>query len=244
MKIKAVIVDDEAHALKLFRQVSALFPNNLDIIGEAMLFPSAVELIKKEKPQVVFMDIELPRYSGMQLVDFFEVPNEFLLIYVTAHSEYAIEAIKTNAFDYLLKPLELEDLKRCILRIEKHLGKEQTKKSKELLSPETGQLKLNIQSKQGITYINFSDILFIEASAMYCILHTKQGQKVVSKPLSEFDYLEQYSFFRVHRSYLVNTRYVDRIIYESGAQVALLDSSILPIARARKASFLDYLAHK
>src|SRR5690606_19622479 len=102
------------HSLSLLKNVLKLFPNNVRVIGEASNLPQAVQLINQTKPHAVFMDIRMPMYSGLQVNDFFDETREFKLIYITAHSQHAIEALRIQAFDYILKPVEKTQLSRCI----------------------------------------------------------------------------------------------------------------------------------
>ena len=234
-----VIVDDEKHAIDLLKKVLELFPNNVRIVGEATNLPEAVQLINQTQPQAVFMDINMPKYSGLQLNDFFDENREFKLIYVTAHSQHAIEALRIQAFDYILKPVEKEHLVICISRLNQHY--EHSREQEDNAINVHQDRKIAINSHQGIQYINLEDILFIEASGMYSVVHTPGNQVIVSKPLKEFDYLVKSGFYRVHRSYLVNTKKVKRYSKVDVYEIEMLSGERVPVSRNKKEEFVRFM---
>lgn len=236
MKWKAIIVDDEQHARTLFRQVLDMLDHSVEIVGEAEDLPGAFRLISSQQPDIVFMDINMPGYSGLQIQDFFQEDRPFKLIYVTAHPDYVIDALRGQAFDYLTKPLEISELDRCLKRLD-------TLTSSKEDMPEQGgnSRKLKVQSHQGTLYINLSDITMIEASSMYSVVHTTKEQIIVSKPLKEFEFLEKNRFFRVHRSYIINTEKVSKINSVNTLEAVLSDGQKIPVSRTRKEHFIDYM---
>jgi two-component system LytT family response regulator len=239
-KLRVILVDDEQHAIVLVKKLLTLFDNNVEVIGEANLLPSAIQLINELKPDVVFMDIDMPNYSGLQIQDFFNEQRDFKLVYITAHSEYAIEALKIQAFDYLLKPVEVAHLSKCIERLNAEMNRLEDAKN----IPNTttiSEKKIAINSHQGINYIDMQDVLYIEASGMYCIVHTLKDQTIVSKPLKDFEFLEASGFFRVHRSYLVNTKVVKKLNKVDCHEVELKNGASIPIARTKKDEFIKYM---
>lgn len=236
--LKAIIVDDEAYAIDLFKSVLKMTEYTFSEIGEARSLPEAVKLINERKPDVVFMDIEMPGYTGLQMNDFFPSPRKFEVVFITAHQQHVLDAMRIEAFDYLFKPISPEDLDRCLRRlIEKNnhqasLVKTESKERKK---------KITISSHKGIEFINIEDIFYLEASGMYCIVHSKKGELVVSKPLGEFDYLEEEKFYRIHRSYIVNTAYVERINLLEGNEIQLVNGMTLNLARNRKEGFKNFM---
>jgi two-component system LytT family response regulator len=233
--MKAVIVDDEPHALLIFRKVLEWFENDIEIVGEANNLPSAISMISESKPDVVFMDIDMPNYSGLQINDFFQSPRDFEIVFITAHSDYSIKALRINAFDYLLKPLEVEALKECYQRLkaQKKISSVSNKANIETNSKDL----LSINSKNGVAYVTISDIVFIQASSMYSIIITKNEEHIVSKPLKEFEFLTQQNFFRNHRSYIINCNFVKRIANQNGNEIELTSGHKLPLARNRVEEF-------
>jgi len=234
--ISAIVVDDEAHARDLMKSVLGLFQHNLEIIGEGENLPEAVRKIQELKPKVVFLDIDMPKFSGLQIKEF--ITDDILIIFVTAHSQHAIEALRIEAFDYLLKPLDLDNLKRCVARIEAYLEKREEKVKSNLLSNDK---KIAVNSQQGTHFIEINQISFIEAAAMYSIIHFKNEQLIVSKPLKEFMYLESKGFFRTHRSYLVNSKKVERFSSAFGNEVILEDGKTVAVSRSAKVRFMEFM---
>lgn len=235
-RISALVVDDETHARDLMKGVLSLFESSIDIIGEAENLPSAVRKIQELKPKVLFLDIDMPKFSGLQIKEF--ITDDILIVYVTAHAQHAIEALRLEAFDYLLKPLDLENLKRCVARIESHFNKvdENTKETLPL-----NDRKLAVNSQQGTHFIEIDEISYIEAASMYSIIHFRNEQLIASKPLKEFMHLENNGFFRTHRSYLVNTKKVKRFSSIYGNEVILEDGAKVPVSRSAKEKFMSYM---
>lgn len=235
-RISAIVVDDEAHARDLMKGVLGLFESRIEIVGEAENLPSAVRKIQELKPKVVFLDIDMPKFSGLQIKEF--ITDNVLIVYVTAHGQYAIEAIRLEAFDYLLKPLDLDNLKRCVARIESHINKlEEEAKGPFLLN----ERKLVVNTQQGTHFVEIEQISYIEAASMYSVIHFRNEQLIVSKPLKEFMHLEKNGFFRTHRSFLVNSKKVKRFSSTYGNEVILDDGGKVPVSRSAKEKFMLYM---
>ena len=240
--IRTIMVDDESHAINLMKKVLNLFPNNIELLGEAHDLPSAVQLINETKPDLVFLDIDMPNYSGLQINDFFGSNKLFKTVFVTAHSKYSIEALRQQAFDYLLKPLDINDLKKCIDRINLALEEQKTNSIKEINFENEGKLMLN--SHQGIVYLDIENIFFIEASGMYSIVHHADEPIIVSKPLKEFEFLEGKGFFRTHRSYIVNTKKIVRFYKVETNEIELENGKKLSLSRSKKEEFIQFMSDK
>ncbi|MCB9223611.1 MAG: response regulator [Crocinitomicaceae bacterium] len=234
-----IIVDDEQHAIQLLKKVLELFPNNVRIVGEANNLPEAIQLINQTNPHAVFMDINMPKYSGLQVNDFFDENRVFKLVYVTAHSQHAIEALRIQAFDYILKPVEKIQLSKCIDRLNKHFDQQRIQEEAAINIEQDRKIAIN--SHQGIQYINLDDIIFIEASSMYSVVHTADNQIIVSKPLKEFDYLTKNGFYRVHRSYLINTKKVKRYSKVDVYEIEMLSGERVPVSRNKKEDFVKFM---
>jgi len=235
--MKAIIVDDEQHAIDLFKQVLNLFENKLEIIGEASNLPECIKLITQLKPDVVFLDIDMPKYSGIQIKDFFDDKKDFKLIFVTAHGQYAIDALRINAFDYLLKPIDADALSQCYKRLISNLSQSQ---NAPLVENEVKKIAIN--SHQGTLFLNVDDINFVEASSVYCIVNTDQGnQIIVSKPLGEFQKQLDNSFYRVHRSYLVNAKKIIKYSNKEDSEIELVNGKRIPVSRNQKENFKKFM---
>lgn len=235
-KIGALVVDDETHARELVKGVLGLFESRIEIVGEADNLPDAVRKIQELKPKVVFLDIDMPKFSGLQIKEF--ITDEVLIVFVTAHGQHAIEALRIKAFDYLLKPLDLDNLQRCVARIELHVEKQEDKASRFV---QTNDKKLVVKTQQGMHFVDIDQISFIEAASMYSVIHFQNEQLIVSKPLKEFMHLEDKGFFRTHRSYLVNVRKIKRFSSTYGDEVILVDGVKVPVSRSAKEKFMLFM---
>ncbi len=244
-KIKAIIVDDEHHARTVLTKLLAMSFPEIEIIGEGGSLPEAVDLIHANSPDLVFLDIEMPNYSGLQINDFVKSNRNFEIVFVTAYNHYAINAIKISAFDYLLKPVQLDDLKETISRFkEKQTDITVVNNKLEILNENlkpNQPKKLVIQTHQGIHYFYMDGIHFLEASGMYTFIHSKTGKFMASKPIKDFEDLLDNNFYRIHRSYIVNCNSVIKFSAKEGNSVSLVDGSSLPLSRAKKVEFFSKL---
>ncbi len=242
MEIRALLVDDEQHAIDLFKKIVDIFPNQLKIVGEANNIPDALRKIEELKPDVVFLDVEMPNYSGLSIRDFVGKNTLFEIVYVTAHSDYAIEAIRLSAFDYLLKPVDEEALERVVSRLIPLVSEKNVEKGAGIHNEDNKKVLVN--THQGTYYIDVVNILFIQASAMYSIIHTEKDQVVVSKPLKDFSYLNKMEFFRTHRSYLVNTKKIIKFSSKEGTEVEITGGYKVPVSHARKDEFKVFMKNR
>ena len=236
LKIPALIIDDEPHARKLLTNVLAMFPNSMSIVGEAGALPEAIQLIQQKQPKVLFLDIDMPNFSGLDIKKFLPEDHQLIIVFVTAHGEYAIEAIRTSAFDYLLKPINLKQLQECIARVEKEHIKRYTTKTAIASSQ-----RIEVNTLQQTHYIDSVQVAYIAASGMYAIIYTEKEQYIVSKPLKEFSYLEAVGFYRIHRSYLVNTQKIRKVSKTDGTEVVLDNGTRLPVSRNVKEEFREFM---
>jgi two-component system LytT family response regulator len=241
--IKAIIVDDSAQARKLLRLMIQELANDVSILGEAENVNEAVDLIKKQKPDVVFLDIEMPGKSGLQLVE--EISKEeanYDIIFTTAYNDYALKAFRLSAIDYLLKPIDEQQLEEAIAKLrERKLLKDNKKQFDTLkynLSNNSDSI-ICIPMLNGNEYVYLKSIEFLEAEGSYVKIHlVEQKQKVVAKNLKYFENALQNSpiFFRAHRSYLLNLQHVKK--FEKGKIITTTGAEI-DLARERKNDFLQ-----
>jgi two-component system, LytTR family, response regulator len=224
--MKVILVDDENHAIQLFKGVVGLFNNAINVVGEANDLETAIDLINLHAPDVVFMDIDMPRMSGLKIVDFFDENREFQLVFVTAHSQFAIEALRIRAFDYLLKPIDPESLEQCYLRLCKKLEQKQSNLACN---------KLIVLTQKGLMGITKNEIVFLEASSVYCKIYMMDDSEyVITKPLGSFLPLLGEGFFRVHRSYAVNLSLVSHVSTIQPLMVVMSNGAKVSVARNQK----------
>ncbi|MEY3238492.1 MAG: hypothetical protein RI883_2593 [Bacteroidota bacterium] len=211
-KLRAILVDDEEGARDVLQNLLLRFCPNVELIAKCENVLQAVKTIKKEQPDLVFLDIEMPNYAGYEIVNFFDEVN-FEIIFVTAYDQYAIRAFEIAAIDYLLKPVDIERLQNAISKVEKQKNLLQQTERLSILkdSMENKQLNNIVVSDKGQQHvIPLEKLIAIEAQESYCILHTADKQFIASKNLKHFEtVLESIPrFFRVHKSWLINKDYL------------------------------------
>ncbi len=247
MALKAFIIDDEAHARTVLKTLLQRNFPEVDICGEAESIPKAMDAIHEHKPDVLFLDIEMPHFSGLQIHEFLKDGRNFEIIFVTAYNQYAINAIKLSAFDYLLKPLQINELRESISRLQHKINKTDKTTSSEKLKilqqnmDHAQPKKLVIHTHQGTRYFELDKITHLEASGMYTIIHMKQEQFVASKPLKDFEEMLTSNFYRVHRSFIVNCSQIDTLSNKDGGYISLRNEKIIPISRSKKEGLLELL---
>ncbi|WP_221391989.1 LytTR family DNA-binding domain-containing protein [Dyadobacter sp. NIV53] len=244
--MKAIIVDDEVMAITLLKIKLSKFPD-VHVIAEVSNPRQAAAVIQKYLPDVVFLDIEMRLKDGFEVLqDLFEI--NFQVVFVTAHNEFTIKAIRANAFDYLLKPVDEDDLKITISRLQQKLSQKiQINYTKELVNLVTtlsngsiGPSRIAIATTEELTYITLSEVIRFSADGAYTEIYQKDRLKVVSsKPLGHYDYVcENPLFFRVNRSHIINLDCVVRYKRGDGGSAILLDGSDISVSKANKATFL------
>lgn len=222
---KAIIIDDEEMARTLLQGMVAEYCKNIDTIELCKDLPTGVKAIRNHKPDIVFLDIEMPGHSGLELLDFFDEKEiDFSIIFVTAYNHYAIQAFKLSAVDYLLKPIEVEDLKTAISLFEKNKSNltENVRVLKENIKNTSSKKKIALNTLNSFSFVELSDILFFQGDGSYTKVFLKDGKMVtISKGLKNFETLlsDSPEFFRCHKSYLVNINYITEYIKTNGGSL-------------------------
>lgn len=244
-KIRAILVDDEEGARDVLENLLRRFCPEVELISKCENVLQAVEVIKTQQPDLVFLDIEMPNYSGFEIVTFFKEIN-FEIIFVTAYDQYAIRAFEVAAIDYLLKPIDIERLKNAVARVVQQRNIEQQSQRLSLLSNtlESKQLKNIVISDKGQQNIIAIDhIIAIEAQESYCTIHTSDKTFVASKNLRHFEtVLENIpQFFRVHKSWLVNKDCIKHYS-KSDLSIQLSNGLTTKLSKYKKAEFEEAIA--
>ncbi|MDV7187893.1 LytTR family DNA-binding domain-containing protein [Lutibacter sp. TH_r2] len=242
--MKAVIIDDEKRARHLLSSLIKEHCPLITALHEAQDLKSGVALIKEVKPKIVFLDIEMPEESGLSILDYFSETIDFEIIFVTAYNHYAIDAFKLSAIDYLLKPIDVLELKAAIIKASKAIENNNTNIQLQKLRESLKQLaidKIALEVPKGILFASHDDIVLFEADGMYTNVILKNSKpKIICKPLKHF--VEQLSnntlFFKCHRSYLINLKYVDELIKEDGDYLVMSTKKRIPISKSKKEQFL------
>jgi two-component system LytT family response regulator len=245
--LKTIIIEDEPAAANLLEEMLKNIEPEVEVIEKCSDLPSGVKSIKKYSPDIVFLDIELPVYSGLQLLEFFNQEEiTFQIIFTTAYNEYAMKAFEMSAVDYLLKPLQEEKLNAAIKKI-------YTKKSPsslELLPALKENLKPNNYKKivvpvaSGFDILNLKDICYFKAEGSYTnIFFCNTSSLLVSKNLKHFEFILSgiNHFVRIHRSYIANINYAKKIIRKEGGILLLENKSELPVAEDKMDTIIDSL---
>ena len=236
--MRALIVDDVKNVAESLKQLVIEFCEGVEIIGIALNVIDAIEIIEKEKPDLVFLDIQMPHKSGFDLLTSFD-KIDFSIIFVTAYDEYAIKAIRFGAIDYLLKPVDIDDLKTAIERA-KNKSEEKQKEIQNLISnlsaPQDQSNTLILNTEKGYTLIKISEIIRIEADGSYSYIFTEDGKRFVSsKHLKVFEkYLENYQFVRIHYSHIISLSKIENINTKEALEVTMVNGDILPISVRKK----------
>ena len=237
--IRAIIIDDEPKSIQSLKWDLSFYSDQIDVVGT---FDNVIEAIRKIeglKPDVVFLDIEMPGMDGFQFLDSFS-DREFEVVFVTAYAEHAIQAIKERALDYLLKPIEKEDLALTIQKIEQIKRKRNLGEvfHDEKMIFQGAKLKINSDDK--MVFLSPSEIVYCESDGSYSrIITDNKGVVYVSKKLKFLeDMLPSELFCRIHNSYLINLQKVS--VYEKNTSKVVLTSGIsLPVSRLKKTGFLN-----
>ncbi len=245
--ISAIIIDDEAKGRLALREKIAGYCPQIEILAEAADGPDAILKITRYKPQLIFLDIEMPRMNGFEMLNELTEKN-FHIIFTTAYDQYAITAIKYAAFDYLLKPIDIEELKTAVAKIDATANKE-TKKQAEWLQqniahPKKHLNKLVIPTLEGLHFYDINDIVYLEANSNYTSIYLLNNLKIVaSKTLKDFEeLLPPEIFFRTHHSYVINLKFIKRYIKGDGGQIEMQNGAYIDVSRRKKEEFLKTIA--
>jgi len=246
-KLKAIIIDDFPQARKLLALMLDEYKKDLEIVGEAENASLGFELIKKNKPDIIFLDIEMPGKSGIQLAE--QLIKENLnpeIIFTTAYNDYALKAFRLSAIDYLLKPINEAHLGEAIQKIKKQQPDYNEKKLQTFIDNYENKLPktINIPTTSGYQFIKIETIMYIKADGSYTHIFTTNEKPItVSKNLKYFESaLDGYSMFiRVHRGYLINVYQMKKFDKQNRGEIIMNDGAIIDLARERRETFFKLL---
>ena len=245
--IHALIVDDEKKCISLLQKMlHTAFPE-IEIIASSTNPAEAIKLILKHEPNLVFLDIEMPNLNGFEVLKATR-DIQYDVVFTTAYQQYAINAIRFAALDYLLKPIDKDELIQTIHRYKAKYKKSNQQQQFDLLFDNLKNItnpsnKISIATTEGVIFINTTDIIYIEASGSYAKLFLKNGESLLcSKNLKEFEeMLLNRSFFRIHHSFIINTNEIKRYIKGEGGIVILSNATELPVSKRKKEDFIKTL---
>lgn len=247
-KLITVIIDDEPDAVNFIKSIIGEYCPGLEVKGKAHNVKDGVKLIKDIKPELVFLDVEMPNGTGFDLLTHFP-DKDFDVVFITAFNHYAIKAIKFSAVDYILKPININEFIEAVTRVVQKRGNN-TKAGNENFEAllenikSTHPTRLVIPTSDGREYLNPNEIIRIEADRSYSWFHIVGKKKIlVSKHLKEFqDLLNDRNFFRPHNSHLINLDFVKKYVRHDGGYIEMTDGSQVPVSRNRKDLFLAHMS--
>jgi two-component system, LytTR family, response regulator len=242
---KAIIVDDEIHCInRLTELLKKYHSQEIAILGAYSTVADGLAAIKELQPQLLFLDVQIHDNTGFDLLMALPACN-FDVVFTTAYEKFAVQAFKFSALDYLLKPIDKEDLATAITKYNDKYAKNETAAKLDVLfhnlkSMQGGSKKISVPVATGLTFIDVADILRCESEINYTIIYLKDKKKlVVAKTLKDFDeMLCEFNFFRVHNSHLINLNYIKSYNKGKGGSVILTDNSEIEVSTRRKDDFL------
>jgi two-component system LytT family response regulator len=245
--LNAIIVDDEENArITLTLLIRDHIPQ-LNVIGSYASLKEARNAIAERKPDLVFLDVQMPDESGLSLWKYFPQPD-FHVVFTTSYQQYALQAIRLSALDYLLKPIDIDDLFRVVQKLQdnssiKRLDQRLSVLETNLAQPASSITQIVLPTHDSLLVIKLDDIVRCESDNNYTKFFLVNGiQHLISKPLKEYEsVLPSEIFLRIHQSHLINLRFVLRYVRGKPGQVEMNDGSILPVSRERKEALVNRL---
>jgi two-component system LytT family response regulator len=249
MVLRSIIIDDEQKGIDALKILLERFISEVNVVAETINPSEAKSLIENYRPEIVFLDINMPEMNGFELLETLTWKN-FNLVFVTAHEEHALRALKSNAMDYLLKPVDHEDLRLTVEKIKNQVN---------IVSPDVTKLnyqklfesiydgkknRIIINSRAGIESIDVDSIISLESKSNYTQISLTDGREITSsKTLKDFD--EQLctdgsNFMRVHHSFIINLHKVQRFLKKK-EDIIMINDQVIPVAKSRKDDFMKWL---
>ncbi len=232
-RLSAIIIDDELHGRENLKKIIETYCPEIEVLSMADSAINGKKLVSEHKPDVVFLDINMPVLDGFDFLQEYDERN-FMVVFVSAHEDYGINAVKAGAVDYLLKPVNIKELKQTIKKL---IGLK-NKKANEQIYFESD--KILIPSSYGFNVLLIDDIIRMEAEGCYTKVYLKDKKKtIVSRTLKEFeDTIPKERFYRIHKSHLINLKYVKEYSNIDGSFVIMNDGNKIEISRRKAPDFI------
>lgn len=244
--IKAIIVDDEPYSCESLVTLLERYCPNVKVADICYSGKDALSAIQEQQPQIVFLDIEMPKMNGFEMLE--KLPEiNFEIIFTTSYDQYAIKAIRFSALDYLLKPVDREELQRAVQKVTQRLRNPLPQQMEILLQkinqPVSTIQKIALPTMEGLQMVSVDTIISCASDGNYTIFLLKNKQKIMaSRTLKDIEeMLEEYSFLRVHHSYMVNLNEINKYIKGEGGYLIMSDESTVDVSRSRKEMLLKKL---
>lgn len=242
--IKAILIDDDHHLRTGLKALLERYTDDIAIIGEAESVKTGIEAVKKLQPQVIFLDIHLSDGTGFDMLEKLSESSGKIkahIVFITAHEQYAVKAFKFSALDFILKPVDFEELQNTIAKIKEAVNKNNSFEHIDLLLENIRKKvdnfkRIALSTSDGIHLFDVADIIRCEAKVNYTQFYIKNHKPVlISKTLKEYEeLLAEHGFERIHQSHLINLSYLKSYIKTDGGYVVMADNSNIPIAQSKK----------
>jgi two-component system, LytTR family, response regulator len=240
--IKAIIIDDEKHCIVTLEHLIAQL-DGIAIVASTQDSTQAKNLIEEHKPDIVFLDIEMPEMSGFDVINQFD-KLPFKVIFTTAYDQYALKALRLNALDYLLKPISINDIQDALTKYENKelsISKDQIQ-NLHVFANGKMQDTIALSTQQGLLFVKIDDIMYLEASSCYTyIVMSDKTKHLASKTMATFEEVlnDNALFFRTHKSHIVNLKFIKQYIRGEGGELIMQDGNNIALSRNRKQEFLN-----
>jgi two-component system, LytTR family, response regulator len=241
--VRAVIVDDEKHCLKILATLLARYCPSVEVCAQFQDPLQALEYLRNEPPDLLFLDVEMPKMNGFELIaELGELPFE--IVFTTAFDQYAIKAFKVSASSYLLKPIDEDELMTAVERVQakQNSSNEQVTFLLDLIKKEMGDSvkKIAVPSSKGLDFIEINSIVYCSSDGNYTEIHIRAGKKkIVTRSLKEIqELLPASKFLRVHNSYIVNMDFVEQYVRTDGGYLVMSNGDKIKVSRQKKAMLI------
>lgn len=243
--IKTIIIDDENNALEVLEIMLKKYCPEVEILEKCNSGNAGIEAIEKHKPDLVFLDIEMPHINGFDVLNATK-RYKYKVIFTTAYNQFAIKAFKFSAIDYLLKPIDFEELKEAVKKIastENHSTFEENLQKLMAQIQQPKQKRIALPINNSLQFFDFDEIIRLESESNYTHIFLANNRKItLSKTLKEVEEkFEGQDFFRVHQSHFINLNHIDKIYKGENAYLVMKDGTQITISRHRKDEFLDLI---
>ncbi|MFZ1676280.1 MAG: LytTR family DNA-binding domain-containing protein [Saprospiraceae bacterium] len=247
--LTAILIDDESNSRNALQQKLISYCPDIRIVAECENGEEGINAIETYKPDIVFLDVEMPRMNGFVMLQQLQ-HRKFELIFTTAYDHYAIQAIRFSALDYLVKPIEIQALKEAVDKAKQRKQVDIPNQRIEtllhnLLNERNQNNRIAIPSQEGLQFIELADIIYLEAESNYCSIYLQpEGRILVSKTLKDFEDLLPPTFFiRIHHSFIINKNHVHKYLRGEGGQVIMRNGKSLDVSRRKKEEFMKAIGY-
>jgi two-component system LytT family response regulator len=245
--INAVIIDDERHSIEMLEWLIKTYCPQVQILATCNSGEEGLQALTTLNPDIVFLDIEMPKMNGFDVLDQIKTKN-FEIVFITAYDKFAVRAFKYSAINYLLKPVDPDDLTQTIKRVEdrktKTEGAQVELLFQSLLKKNTQIDRVALSSNDGLVFVQTAEIMYCKAESNYTHVVLQSGKKIlVAKTLKEIDdTLSGKDFFRIHASFLVNLNHISRFVKGDGGYIIMPDETQITISRSKRDEFFQLFA--